>query len=186
MVIEINLLPWRELKRKREQKQLSVVILVVLISVITILLLFNNLAKNLSDKQIQRNQRLTEEIVLFTSQIEEKKKLKKQEKMLITRLNYLQNLQKKPILLVHLFDELVKLMPDGVYLNQVQKIDDSITLKGIADSNSSVSKLIQGIEKNPWLQSPILGEIKKTKPTEDNEFILNFILKPKKTALLSS
>lgn len=109
-----------------------------------------------------------------------------------------QNLQATRGLTVHLFDELIKVLPDGVYLTQMKREGNRITLLGYSESNSNVSILMRNIEANPWIQEPELTEIKKSKDQQDanaavnptpetgeNEFKLSFVLKPKSSALLT-
>lgn len=180
---EINLLPWRETKREREKKQFTTMLFGALILAAGLVLLINYYASSLVDGQTRRNQRLQDEITTLDRQIEEIKKLKEVREALISRMTIVQNLQATRTLTVHLFDELVKVVPDGVYLTQVQRVGDNITVLGYSESNSNVSILMRNIEKNPWIQSPVLTEIKKadTKNTTNNEFKLSFILKPENT-----
>jgi len=92
-----------------------------------------------------------------------------------------QNLQATRILMARLFDELVNITPDGVYLTKFERAGNKITLTGYAESNSNISQLMRKIMSNQWIQNPELTEIKRTKETKksvDNEFILSFELTP--------
>lgn len=183
---EINLLPWRETKREHEKKQFTTMLLGALILAAGVVLLVNYYATSLVDGQTRRNQRLQDEITAFDKQIEEIKKLKEIREALVSRMTIVQNLQSTRTLTVHLFDELIKVVPDGVYLTQVQRIGDNITVLGYSESNSNVSIMMRNIEKNPWIRNPILTEIKKSETVKtssvNNEFKLSFILKPETTA----
>lgn len=187
---EINLLPWRELKREQEKKQFTTTMVLMVIVAIGIVLLINYYANRLIDHQTDRNQRLRTEIQAFDRQIGEIKKIKELREAFISRMTVVQNLQTTRPLTVHLFDELIRVLPDGVYINKITRSGDNVTLLGIADSNSNVSQLMRNIENNQWIQLPILTEIKKAKSKNkddktlkskemDNEFQLSFILKPK-------
>lgn len=183
---EINLLPWREIKREHEKKQFTTMMAGALILGAGLVLLFNYYANSLVEGQTLRNQRLQAEIAVMDKEILEIKKLKEVRESLISRMTIVQNLQATRTLTVHLFDELVKVVPDGVYLTQLQRVADRVTVLGYSESNTNVSILMRNIEKNPWIQEPVLTEIKKNanaKNAEDktnnkNEFKLSFILKP--------
>ncbi|MFC3908428.1 PilN domain-containing protein [Legionella dresdenensis] len=181
-MIEINLLPWREIKREREKKEFTTLLLASLVFAIVTVFLVNYYATGLVDGQTQRNQRLRDEITQLDKQIAEIKLLKQIRAGLISRMMIIQKLQATRTLTVHLFDELIKILPDGVFLTEVKRNGDKIVVQGYTESNSNVSILMRNIEKNPWIQVPALTEIKKNKQAEDgvdNEFNLSFILKPK-------
>lgn len=190
---EINLLPWREIKREHEKKQFTTMLLAALIFAAGTVFLFNYYATSLVDGETQRNQRLQDQINTLNKDIEEIKKLKEIREALISRMTIVQNLQATRTLTVHLFDELVKVVPDGVYLTQVERAEDRITVLGYSESNTNVSMLMRNIERNPWIKDPVLTEIKKTpvdstpanpnalpdtNASDKNEFKLSFILKP--------
>ena len=176
----INLLPWREAKREREKKQFVTHVAFGLLVAMGVVILLNFYAKNLIDSQTHRNQVLTDEITKLNGQIKEIAELKKLRKALIARMTIVKDLQAKRTLTVRLFDELVKIMPDGVYLTKIERKGDKITLFGYAESNTNVSQLMRKIETNEWIQNPELTEIKKTKedrPQVENEFKLSFNLR---------
>jgi len=182
---DINLLPWREKKREQGKKQFITYLLGGLISAVVVVFLINYYANYLVDMQTRRNQRLKDEITQLEKQIKEISQIKKLRQALIARMNIVQNLQATRTLTVRLLDEIIKILPDGVYLYQVQRVGDKVTLLGHAESNTNISKLMRGIEGSEWIQDPELTEIKKTTDTklpDENEFKLNFILKSK-TAL---
>lgn len=179
---EINLLPWREQKREREQKEFITYLLIGLISSLVISFLINYYANHLVDIQTQRNERLKSEITQLEKQIKEIAEIKKIRQALIARMNIVQNLQATRILTVRLLDEIIRILPDGVYLYEVRRVGDKVTVLGYAESNTNISHLMRNIEKSTWIQDPELTEIKKTadtKQTDENEFKLSFILKSK-------
>lgn len=180
-MIEINLLPWRELKREHEQKTFKSLLLITLLSAASLVFLIDFYAKSLVDAQSSRNTKLQEEINAFNAEIAEIKKLKAVKSGLISRMRIIQDLQAKRTLTVHLFDELIKVLPDGVYLTEFKRENNRITLIGYSESNTNVSILMFNIQQNPWIQDPILTEIKKDKEANtsvNNEFNLSFTLKP--------
>lgn len=179
---EINLLPWREKKREQEKKQFTISLLIGLIMAVVVVFLIDYYAKSLVDAQTQRNQRLKDEITQLEKQIKEISEIKKLRQALIARMTIVQNLQATRALTVRLFDEIIKIMPDGVYLNHVERVGDKVTLLGYAESNTNISLLMRHIESNAWIQNPVLTEIKKSveaKKLDENEFKLSFILKSK-------
>lgn len=189
---QINLLPWRENQRKYEKKQFIILLIAAVISGIGIVAAFNYYSTHLLDVQTRRHDRLEKEIMLLDKQLMTLNKLKTTRQELIARMSIVQNLQARRVLTVHLFDELIKLMPDGVYLTQLKQNNDRVTLRGYSESNSAVSILLRNMEKNPWVQEPLLSGIKKNKEarrtdsnhlktdnnTENtNEFQLSFTFK---------
>lgn len=187
---DINLLPWREQKREREKKQFTMYFFVGLVSAAAVVFLINYYATYLVDMQTERNQRLRNEITKFEQQIKEIKNIKRLRQALIARMTIVQNLQATRTLTVRLLDEIIKIMPDGVYLNHVDRVGDKITLLGYAESNTNISTLMRNIQTSAWIQDPELTEIKKTReegvpnPTgpvvpDTNAFKLSFVLKSK-------
>ncbi|KTC65781.1 Tfp pilus assembly protein PilN [Legionella adelaidensis] len=177
---DINLLPWREVRREKEKKQFNILLGVGIAVGILIVFLVNSYARSLVENQTYNNQILQQEIDELKKQILEIADLKKLRQALIARMTIVQNLQSKRILTVRLLDELVKIMPDGVFLTSVERIEDKITLLGYAESNSQISQLMRNIEDNQWIQDPELTEIKKTTEenvTVENQFKLSFILR---------
>lgn len=183
----INLLPWRELRREQEKKTFTTLLLTVGITAIMVILMVNYYASSLVGDQTARNKRLQDEITTFDNDIAKIKALKDIRTGLISRMRIVHGLQARRTLTVHFFDELIKILPDGVYLTEVKRVKDTITVKGYSESNTNVSALMRNIQKNPWIQQPVLTDIKKAdnKETADsnktvsNEFNLSFILKPK-------
>ncbi|KTD22426.1 PilN domain-containing protein [Legionella londiniensis] len=181
---EINLLPWRELRREREKKEFNLYLFLGLITAALIVFLINFYANQLIENQMHRNQLLENEIARLDKQIKEIEGIKALRQALIARMTIIQNLQATRSLTPRLFDELVKIIPNGVYLTKVERKEDTITLLGYAESNSNISQLMRNIERNQWIQNPDLTEIKKTKEAErqvENEFKLSFNLREVKT-----
>lgn len=178
----INLLPWREKKREQEKKQFAVYLFIGLAIAVLIVFAIDYYAQSLVAEQTARNERLKSEIALLEKQIKEISDLKKVRQALIARMMIVRNLQSTRTLTVRLFDEVIKIMPDGVYLNHLDRVGNKVTILGYAESNTNISLLMRNIEGNAWIQNPELTEIKKTteqKTVDSNEFKLSFILKPK-------
>ncbi|WP_392537652.1 PilN domain-containing protein [Legionella sp. 227] len=185
---QINLLPWRELKREQEKKLFTIMLLVCVVAAAFIVFLINSYASGLVSNQITRNQMLQKEINAMDAQLKEIKNLEKTREMLISRMSIVQHLQSTRTLMVHLFDELINITPSGVYLTQVEGKNDIISVLGYTESNTFVSILMRNIENNDWLHNPVLSEIKREENDKDkdkekqqsteNEFKLTFVLAP--------
>lgn len=177
---QINLLPWREQKREQEKKRFIILFFVSIVISIFIVFLINSYASDLVNNQIARNKMLQTEITVMNHELNEIKKLKKTRDMFISRMFIVQRLQSTRTLMVHLFDELMNVMPSGVYLTKMEGKNDLLTITGYTESNTYVSILMKNIENNEWIHSPVLSEIKaedKQEPAK-NEFKLNFVLAP--------
>lgn len=177
---EINLLPWRELKREEEKKQFILLLCFSCTAALCIVFLIYQHSTGMVERQTARNKLLKDEISAFDREILEIKKLKELRSGLISRMMIIQGLQAKRTLTVHLFDELVKVLPNGVYLTEFKRENERITLIGYSESNTSVSLLMRNIQQNPWIENPVLTEIKKDKEAKssvNNEFNLSFTLR---------
>lgn len=177
---QINLLPWREFKREHEKKQFITLLGITLVGALALVFLMYYYADKMVKEQIGRNATLKNEISIFDNQIKEIKSLKDLRNGLISRMMIIQGLQAKRTLTVHLFDELVKVLPNGVYLTEFKRENERITMIGYSESNSNVSILMRNIQQNPWIEDPVLTEIKKDKEATtsvNNEFNLSFNLK---------
>lgn len=181
---QINLLPWRELRREQEKKLFTMMLLVCIVAAAFIVFLINLYASGLVRNQVTRNQILQKEINSMDAQIKEIKNLQKAREMMISRMSIVQHLQSTRTLMVHLFDELINITPSGIYLTQVEGKNDVITVSGYTESNAFVSILMRNIENNDWLHNLLLSEIKKEEDekkkqhTANNEFKLTFVLAP--------
>ncbi len=183
IMTEINLLPWREQKREQAKKQFTVYAAAVFFLSILLVIFANYYVLGKIDTQAAINVRLQNEINEYKKRIVAIKHLKKLRQGLIARMEIIHDLQATRILTVRLLDELIHILPDGVYVTKMERAGDKITLTGYTESNSNISLLMRNIQLSHWIQLPELTEIKKTKEESEsspNEFKLSFILKPKK------
>lgn len=177
---DINLLPWREKKREREKKEFLFMALSGIVFSAMVIFCVNYYALSLVENQRHRNQRLESEIIRLDLQIKEIKDLKKLRSALIARMNIVRNLQATRKLTVHLLDEVISILPDGIYLYQMSRAGNKVTLLGHAESNANISELMRGIERSIWTERPELTEIKRTEKDSqrvENDFKLSFIMK---------
>jgi len=169
---KINLLPWREDQRKERQKNFAIAAAgAMLVGVVTILLAgwtYNRFIYY----QNQRNDILTNEIKLLDKRIEEIKGLEREKERLIARMEIIERLQKSRPEVVHLFDELVRTLPDGVYLSSLKQTDRRLEIKGIAESTTRVSAYMRNIDMSEWLENPGLQVIETVEngPSKNAEF----------------
>ncbi|MEE8464058.1 MAG: PilN domain-containing protein [Gammaproteobacteria bacterium] len=168
----INLLPWREDQRKERQQNFLVASAgAVLIGIVTIMLVswtFDRFIRY----QNQRNDILTREIALLDEKIEEIKGLERQKERLLARMEIIERLQKSRPEVVHLFDELVHTLPDGVYLTSLKQSNRRLEIKGVAESTTRVSAYMRNIDVSEWLENPGLQVIETVEvgPQKKAEF----------------
>jgi type IV pilus assembly protein PilN len=129
-------------------------------------------------EQERRNAYLKQEIVLLDKQIAEIKKLREQTQSLLARKTVVEDLQSTRSNVVHLMDQMLRILPDGVYLKSLKQTGNKISIVGYAQSNARVSTLMRSIEDSPWLDSPTLIQIQAstTAGARLSEFSLNFNL----------
>lgn len=151
---QINLLPWREtLKQERQTRFMIIAAIAVGITVLLWVGTYVYIEDRISYQE-QRNSYLKQEITLVEQQLKEIEELKDKKTRLIERMNVIQKLQANRPQVVHLFDEIVKRVPEGVYFTEMIQKGNIITLSGIAQSDARVSSLMTNIEKSEWLKSP--------------------------------
>jgi type IV pilus assembly protein PilN len=181
-MIRINLLPHREQKRAARQRQFAVLAGLVFGLAVVVALLGHTVLSSRIDNQKSRNAFLQSEIVKLDKQIEEIKILKEQTQALLARKKVVETLQGNRSLVVHLMDQLVRQLPDGVYLKAVKQAGNNINLQGYAQSNARVASLMRNLEASPWLASPELIETKAA--TVNNLRVSEFSLNVKLTSPL--
>lgn len=179
-MIRINLLPHRELKRAARQRQF--IFLAVSISVLALLIVFmvHGIIGSNIGYQNTRNNFLEGEISKLDTQIEEIKKLKEQTQAMLSRKKVVETLQGNRAQSVYLLDQMVRLLPDGVYLKAVKQSGNKVNIQGYAQSNARVATYIRSLEGSPWLEMPELIETKAAMVEKNrlNEFSLNVKLTP--------
>ena len=174
-MMRINLLPHREMRRKRQQKHFFVMAgVVVAVSAAVWFGVHTYLSAQL-DNQVARNRYLEQEIANLDKQIEEINKLKEQTAALLARKRVVETLQGNRAEVVHLLDQLVRQLPDGIYLKAVKQTGNSVRINGYTQSQARVSTLMRNLESSPYLESPVLVEIKASAvgTSRINEFTLN-------------
>ncbi|HEY1773525.1 MAG TPA: PilN domain-containing protein [Gammaproteobacteria bacterium] len=157
----INLLPWREERRKARQTQFNILAgMVAAAGAVTVGLIYLGMGTAISI-QNDRNNFLTQQIGLEDKQIEKIKGLQDTKQALLSRMQIIQQLQQSRPIVVHLFDQLVKTLPPGVYLTSVSENGDSLSLEGTAESSARISTYLRNIDASPWLGDPNLQVVQK-------------------------
>ncbi|MDQ5877664.1 MAG: type pilus assembly protein PilN [Pseudomonadota bacterium] len=159
-MIRINLLPHREEKRKAKRQQFFVLTALVAVLAGLIVFLGYSIISGYITTQDERNDFLKKEIAVLDKQLEEIKRLKEQTAALLSRKQIIESLQSDRAEAVQLLNEMVKQMPEGVYLKSLKQEDRRITMTGYTQSNARVSTLMRNLEASPWVEAPKLIEIK--------------------------
>lgn len=178
-MIRINLLPHREEKRKARRQQFYGLLGMISVLALLIVFLVYTIIAGYISAQESKNDLLKKEIAVLDQQIEQIKRLKEQTQALLSRKQVIESLQRDRAEAVRLLSEMVKQMPEGVYLRSIKQEGIKVSLVGYAQSNARVSTLMRNIEASPWLEKPLLIEIKAVTVDKRrlNEFNLNASLK---------
>lgn len=177
-MIRINLLPHREEAKKAKREQFYV--LTGLVSVLAALIVFAiyTLIDGQINLQAGNNDFLKQEIAVLDKQLDQIKRLKEQTQALLSRKQVIENLQRDRGETVYLLSEMVKQVPEGVYIRTLKQESLKVSLTGYAQSNARVSALMRNIDASPWLEKPQLIEVKAgvLNGRRINEFSMTFEL----------
>lgn len=156
---KINLLPWRDEERKERKRQFfSLMVLSVILSG-AMMFVVNLSVQNQVATQNGRNTFLESEIKVLEEQIKQIETLERARADLEQRMKIIQDLQQSRPLGVHLFDELPRLLPDGLYLTELSRKEATLSIKGKTESNPRVASFMRQIESSPWVGSAQFGNI---------------------------
>ncbi|MGY6275825.1 PilN domain-containing protein [Methylomonas sp. MgM2] len=157
---KINLLPWREELRNKKQQDFVAGIGAGILGTALILILVYMHIEGMKDYQNSRNQVLKDEIAILDKKIKEIKDIEDKKNLLLTKIDVIQKLQESRPEIVHLFDELTRVTPEGVYLTKLVQTGAALNMDGKAESNARVSAFMRSIDASQWLNTPVLGVIK--------------------------
>ncbi|MGA9342957.1 MAG: PilN domain-containing protein [Rhodanobacteraceae bacterium] len=155
----INLLPWRIERRKQREREFYGLLGAAAIAGIVLMFLWISWMGARIDNQDARNNYLTTEIKALDKKIEDIAKLDDQKARLLTRKRIIEQLQSNRSQTVHLFDDLVKTIPDGTRLTSMKQVDETLTLAGVAESNARVATYMRNIDKAPCMGHSELEKI---------------------------
>ena len=170
----INLLPWREQERKVRRREFLVAAGGAVIASIVLLGVGKLLYAGWTEAQIEKNNLLKKEIVKLDAQIADIQDLENRRQRLLARMEIIEKLQRKRPEIVHLFDEIVKTVPEGVYLTGIKQTGNKLEIHGIAQSSTRVSTFMRNIDSSVWMDNPVLQVVESAKdsPTGGSNFTL--------------
>lgn len=179
MTVRVNLLPHREERRKAQRKHLGILAGMVAALAIAIVVLIHGVIAGYIGVQADRNTFLKKENASLDKEIDEIKKLQGEIAALLARKQVIERLQADRAQVVYLLDQLVRQVPDGVYLKTIRQQGRRISLNGYSQSNARVSTLMRNMSSSPYLENPVLVEIKAATVSGKrvSEFTMNLNLK---------
>ena len=171
----INLLPWREAERKKRQRDFGVALAGGFAAAALCILGTIFVYSQMIDNQEQRNERLTEEIANLEKSIEEIDGLERQKERLLARMEIIEQLQRSRPEIVHLFDEIARQMPEGVYLTGMKQTGSKVEVRGVAQSSTRVSALMRQVDSSDWMSDPEVERVETTTAgsSRQAEFVVN-------------
>ena len=162
----INLIPWREAERKQRRQEFGVGAVGALVLAGAIAFAVNLQMSAAIAGQNERNQYLKDETAKLDKQIAEILALDQEKQRLVARMQVIEQLERSRAEVVHLFDQIVKTLPDGVYLTSIKQNERKVELRGVAQSSSRVSNYMRNIDASDWMTEPALA-ILETKGSGD-------------------
>lgn len=155
----INLLPWREEAREKQQREyVGILVLVFLVSSLLVYLSLT-VIDLMTEEQQSRNKYLQAEIGLLEKQITEIKEIRDRKKDIERRTEIILDLQQARNLPTYVLDELVRIVPPGIYLNSIEKKGSMMWIDGRSESNNNVANMMRKVKTSPWLKEPNMQSI---------------------------
>src|SRR6202030_4114614 len=170
----INLLPWREQERKVRRREFLVAAGAAVCASIILIVVGKLVYASWTEAQIEKNNLLKKEIVKLDAQIADIQDLETRKQRLVARMEIIERLQRKRPEIVHLFDELVKIVPEGVYLTALKENGNKLEIRGVAQSSTRVSTFMRNIDSSVWMDNPQLQVVESAKdsPSGGSNFTL--------------
>lgn len=183
-MIRINLLPHRELARAARRRQFNAMLGLAVAAGVVVVLAGHSVIAARQSNQEARNAFLEQEIAKLDVQIGEIKKIREQTQSLLARKQVVETLQSNRTEVVHLFDQMIRLLPEGLYLKSFKQEGNVVTLSGYTQSSARVSSLMRNLESSPWFDTVNLVEIKAATVNNlrANEFVLTVKQTPQQPA----
>ena len=171
----INLLPWREAERRQRQRDFMVAMAGSFVAGMLVIAVANLAFSQMINQQRERNERLEGEIVELEKSITEIDGLERQKERLLASMEIIEQLQRSRPEIVHLFDEITRQLPEGVYLTGMKQTGAAIEIRGVAQSSTRVSALMRQIDSSKWLTDPDVVKVETTEqgPGRKAEFLVN-------------
>lgn len=176
----INLLPWRQERREELKKEFLVISAGFAVFAILIVFFWQLILSTSISNQQARNHYLEENIKDLDKQVQEIAQLREEKKRLVERMQVIQSLQGDRPAIVHIFDELVRTLPDGVYYSLIDRKGNTISLNGTAESNNRVSSLMRQLNASEWFSNPTLKMVKANPAFGDQatDFVMTVTITP--------
>jgi len=166
---KINLLPWREELRQQKKQDFFITIGLSVLATLAIIGFVHLYIEGLKEYQQQRNKLLQDEIALLDKKIEEIKEIEAKKSKLLAKIELIQKLQESRPEIVHLFDEIPRVTPEGVFLTKFAQAGAALTFTGKSQSNARVSAFMRAIDASSWLQASKLNVIQSTGKTNSEQ-----------------
>ncbi|MEX2469765.1 MAG: PilN domain-containing protein [Pseudohongiellaceae bacterium] len=168
----INLLPWRERLREERRREFLTTLVGVIIIAAGLVFLVDRYFNREIDSQIARNEFLRSEISELDAMVAEINELRQQKEDIRARMNVITDLQGTRPVIVRIFDELVRTLPDGVFYQNVERSDNTISIEGIAESYARITELMRRLDASDWFMDANLSDITSNadpdNPTSDS------------------
>ena len=161
----INLLPWREEQRQEQTRQFATVTVLSLVLTGALVFMVHVTVNNQINHQKYRNKMLQDEITTLDASLKQIEALEETKDQLLARMDIIQSLQQQRPQIVHLFDDFVRTVPEGIYLTSIKQQGPQLTIKGVAESNGRVSAYMRNIDASSWMATPKLKVIETRKGT---------------------
>jgi type IV pilus assembly protein PilN len=172
--IRVNLLPHREQRRALQQRALVATLAITALAGLLAVGVGHVVIAGMQETQNARNTFLKDRIAELDKRISEIAELKQKTSSLLSRKQVVETLQVNRAEVVHLFDELARRLPDGMYLKGFKQSGDKLSMNGYAQSSARVSTLMRNIEASQWMASPVLIEVRSARL--NNRRVHEFIL----------
>jgi len=166
MTTTINLLPWREGRRKRLQREFMMRLVLAAMLGAAVWFVWNHTVSGQVEAQQQRNAFIEEQISKLDDQIAEIEKLEERRSELVERMKVIQELQGNRPTIVYLFDRLVRTLPEGVYYTSIERTGKSFKISGVSESNNRISRLMRNLENSRWFKEPNLQNVSANEDEE--------------------
>jgi len=164
-MVKINLLPWREERRQQLTKEFYILLgMGGTVAAAIVASIFWIYSQNI-DFQVKRNTRIEDAIKVLDGQLKEIEDLEKSKDSLLARKKVIEELQANRTQMIHLFDELVKTIPNGVFIESIKQNGNVISLEGYAQSNARVSNYMDQLRASAWFKNPVDVEYIKADDT---------------------
>ena len=165
-MMHINLLPWRERLREVRRREFLTIMMGFVIIAGGLVFLVDRYFNGEITMQQARNVFVRAEITLLDAQVAEINQLRQQKEDIRARMNVITDLQGTRPVIVRIFDEMVRTLPDGIFYEQVQRIEDVIAVEGIAESSARITELMRNLDDSEWFKATDLSEFSVVESAE--------------------